>query len=125
MNARKRLERGAKPTPNLAITILPPDERKQVLKEIALHAIQKPVSAGHKIAAIRELNLMEQIYQIPPNFNDNRTYNIIIQGEDARKDFDFIMSGRKPELPQHIVEGQAKDTGKLQDVVDGELNNEE
>ena len=47
---------------NLAISILPPDERKQVLKQIALHAIDKPVTAGQVIAAIREINLMEGSY---------------------------------------------------------------
>jgi len=64
--ARKKLQRdearGLQPSSNLAISILPPDERKQVLKEIALHAIDKPVTAGQKIAAIRELNLMEGSY---------------------------------------------------------------
>ena len=66
MRALKRFQRaeakGVKPDSNLAISILPPDERKQVLKEIALHAIDKPVTAGQKIAAIRELNLMEGSY---------------------------------------------------------------
>ena len=66
MNALKRFQRaeakGVKPVPNLAISILPPDERKQVLKQIALHAIDKPVTAGQVIAAIREFNLMEGSY---------------------------------------------------------------
>ena len=66
MRALKRFQRaeakGVLPDSNLAISILPPDERKQVLKEIALHAIDKPVTAGQKIAAIRELNLMEGSY---------------------------------------------------------------
>ena len=66
MRALKRFQRaeakGVKPPSNLAISCLPPDERKQVLKEIALHAIDKPVTAGQKIAAIRELNLMEGSY---------------------------------------------------------------
>lgn len=70
--ARKRIERaeakGVQPTSNLAISCLPPDERKQVLKAIALHAIEQPVSAGHKIAAIKELNLMEHVYDPQPSF---------------------------------------------------------
>ena len=58
----ERLERGVLPDSNLALSCLPPDERKLVLKEIALHAIETPVSAGHRIAAIKEINLMEHVY---------------------------------------------------------------
>ena len=69
--ARNRLlraeKRGEQPTSNLALSCLPPDERKAVLKEIALSAIEKPISAGHKIAAIKELNLMEHVYDPQPS----------------------------------------------------------
>ncbi len=67
------------PTSNLAISCLPPDERKAVLKEIALHAIETHVSAGHKIAAIKEINLMEHIYDPQPAGNDNRHITFIFQ----------------------------------------------
>ena len=62
MKLIRREKRGVPLECNLAISILPPDERKQVLKQIALHAIDKPVTAGQVIAAIREINLMEGSY---------------------------------------------------------------
>jgi len=101
MRALKRLERGGdvKPTSSLAIAILPPDERKEVLKQIALHAIQKPVTAGHKIAAIKELNLMEHVYDEKPNYNDNRQYNIIIAGgSESKEKLELLLSGKIPQL---------------------------
>jgi len=69
---RKRIERAkrsGKPVqlrPTDAITILPQDERKDILAKIAQHTIEKPVTAGHKIAAIKELNLMEHVYDPNP-----------------------------------------------------------
>ena len=62
MKLIRREKRGVPLECNLAISILPPDERKQVLKQIALHAIDKPVTAGQVIAAIREFNLIEGSY---------------------------------------------------------------
>lgn len=38
-------------------------ERKQLLTAIARHNIEKPVTAGHVIAAAKELNLMEHVYE--------------------------------------------------------------
>ena len=65
---RKRIERAnAKGSPiQLSPTdefaLLPKYKRKEVLAEIALHRTETPVSAGHRIAAIKEINLMEHIY---------------------------------------------------------------
>ena len=85
--ARMRLKtlekKGLQPDCNLAISALPPDERKRVLAEIALHSIERPVSAGHKVAAIKELNLMEHIYDNFPQVSDNRVINFIISGEQG------------------------------------------
>jgi len=37
-------------------------QRKRRLQEIVDHAIETPVSAGHRVAAAKELNLMERVY---------------------------------------------------------------
>jgi len=101
--ARKRLERGGYvlPSSNLAISYLPPDTRKEVLTQIALHAIEKPVTAGHKIAAIKELNLMEHVYDEKPQYNDNRTYNILVTGDDIKPKLNQLLAGKR-ELPQQL-----------------------
>ncbi len=43
--------------------ILTKKERLLILCEIAKHSIEKPVTAGQKIAAVREQNLMEHVYE--------------------------------------------------------------
>jgi len=78
---RKRAERGTVMlSPTEALVALPLDKRKDLLAEIAKHAIEKPVTAGHKIAAIKELNLMEHVYEAAPNV-DNRQINIYVDTE--------------------------------------------
>ena len=97
--ARKRLERlrnGVQPSSNLAISCLPPDERKQVLKEIALHVIETPVTAGQKIAAIKEINLMEHIYDTPPYGGGSRVINFIVIGEKGQE----LISGIQKRLTE-------------------------
>ena len=104
---RKRLERGViQPSPTESIMLLPLDERKEVLKEIALHAIEKPVTAGQKIAAIKEINLMEHVYDVPFGGNqDNRTINIFVADEDTKREVQRLMLGGKP---KEVIEGEAK-----------------
>ena len=99
------MKKGIKPDSNLAISTLAPEERKQVLKEIALHVTEKPVSAGQRIAAIKELNLMEHIYDPSPQLQDNRQYQIIIAGgPDAKEKLERLLSGEMPPLKQHSRE---------------------
>src|SRR3990167_1321281 len=43
-----------------AISVL--ERRKSRLQEVVDHAIETPVSAGHRVAAAKELNLMERVY---------------------------------------------------------------
>ena len=82
--ARKRLEyrekHGLPLLSNPAFSVLPPDKRKEVLAQVALHAIETPVSAGHKIAAIKEINLMEHIYEPGGNVRDVNVVFIIGRG---------------------------------------------
>ncbi len=95
MNLRNAEKRGLQPGCNLAISCLPPDERKQVLKEIALHAIETPVTAGQKIAAVKEINLMEHIY----DGGGIRDVNVV-----------FVIGKGYRDVPQ-IVEGEVKHEG--------------
>ena len=80
MKLQRDQQRGVQPSCNLAISCLPPDERKQVLKQIALHAIETPVTAGQKIAAVKELNLMEHIYDPKDYGRDIKIVFVIGQG---------------------------------------------
>ncbi len=47
-------------------SLLPLYRRKEVLAAIALHRIEAPVTAGHIIAAVKECNLMEHVYDEAP-----------------------------------------------------------
>jgi len=55
-------------------------QRKRRLQEIVDHAIETPVSAGHRVAAAKELNLMERVYADqhagqPPVINVTYVFN--------------------------------------------------
>ena len=81
--------------------LLSKKERLLLLAEIAKHDIQKPVTAGHKIAAIHEQNLMEHIYDEKPQYQDNRTYNILVQDTETKDVFNWLLEGKRPqEIPQ-------------------------
>ena len=43
--------------------IITKKEKLEILTEIARHVIEGSVTAGHKIAAIKEANLMEHVYE--------------------------------------------------------------
>jgi len=49
------------------------------------------------IQAIQELNKMDHIYDEKPQFNDNRTYNIIVQGDGAREKVNQVLEGKRPD----------------------------
>ena len=86
--------------------LLSKKERLLLLSEIAKHEIEKPVTAGHKIAAIREHNLMEHIYDDKPQYQDNRTYNILVQGDEQRDRFNKLLEGKRPEIIDVEKEGE-------------------
>jgi len=91
---------------------LPPDDRKEVLKQIALHAIDKPVTAGQKIAAIRELNLMEGSYA-PVRYQHQHVVFEVITVDYTQRQFteeegdDAIQREREAE---GLLEGQKEGT---------------
>ncbi len=86
------------------VVIADEQERRRILTTIARHPIETPVSAGHQIAAVSEMNKMEHIYEEKPQYQDNRQYNFIIQSEEAKKKLELLLSGEKPQ--QVVVEGE-------------------
>ncbi len=85
-------------------------ENIKMLREITQHPIEMPVSAGHKITAARELNLMHQVYSIPTTVNDNRTVNIIVLDEETRKILSAVAQRTVRALPlasiaAEVIEG--------------------
>ena len=46
------------------------EERYEILSEIARKDIERPISAGQKVAAIKEINLMDNLYSQTVNYND-------------------------------------------------------
>ena len=106
---RQRIRRGTVlPSPTDEFLLLPQYKRKEVLAEIALHKSETPVTPGHRIAAIKEINLMEHIYDSYPAGSGNRTYNIIIQGnkEEELKLMNQLLQGKVPELETTHFEGK-------------------
>ena len=79
-------------------------ERLVILSEIAKHQIESAVSAGHKIAAIREANLMEGVYQEAlSGYNDNRTTNIIVLDGSTKE-----LIGKIHERTGKLIEGSVQ-----------------
>jgi len=104
MRIRKRVDRAkAKGEPvKLSQTdeflSLPLYKRKEVLAGVALRNIDAPVTAGHVIAAIKELNLMDHVYDEIPGGGDV-TYNIFIAGgEDGKAKLKQLLTGEIPLL---------------------------
>ena len=61
-------------------------ERKGILTGIARHPIEKPVTAGHKIAAIEEMDKLDHLYEMRPEVNvDNRQVNIYVVDGETRE----------------------------------------
>ena len=62
-------------------------ERMELLSGIARHPIETPVSAGHKVAAMAEMNKMEHIYEVGGNLRDVNVVFIIGKGyQEKAKD---------------------------------------
>ena len=105
---RKRLLRGSPPVPTSDFELLPKCKRKEILAELAMKPEGKPITAGHRIAAIKEINLMEHVYDPYPSGNDNRTYNIIIQGnrEEELEKMNQLFKGKIPELEAPHIDSE-------------------
>lgn len=63
-------------------------------------SVRKTLKLRDPVSAIQELNKMECVYDDGGRkVEDNRQYNIIVTGEDARARLDQLMAGRR-ELPE-------------------------
>lgn len=87
---------------------------KEALNSAALHEVKTTHFIGGKdgrasettttiklrdpISAIQELNKMDHIYDEKPQFNDNRTFNIIVQGDEAREKVNQLLAGKRPAI---------------------------
>ena len=67
------------------------DKRVKALVQVIEHKIETPVSAGHRIAAVHEVNLMEHIYAPGGNI---RNVNVV-----------FVIGKGYKNIPQ-LVEGE-------------------
>ena len=54
------------------------------------------VRLHNPMTAIAELNKMDHIYDEKPQYQDNRTYNILVQGDEARDRFSKLLEGKRP-----------------------------
>ena len=83
----------------LAETISTEIERKERLTAFQREEITgksgNPVRYSN-IEAIKELNKMDHIYEERPNYNDNRQYNFIVQGEGSKEKLGLLLRGAEP-----------------------------
>ena len=82
---------------------MPINRRFRRLAELADMPVEKEVSAREVVMAIAETNRMTHIYDEKPQYQDNRTYNILVQGDEAKDRFNKLLEGKKPEV---IEEGE-------------------
>ena len=80
--------------------VAPIIERKRIATEVARAEMRQPITAREKVLAIAELNKMEHIYDEKPQFQDNRTINILVQGDEQRDRFNKLLEGKRPQLEE-------------------------
>lgn len=84
--------------------IMPINRRFKRLAELADMPVEKEVSAREVVMAIAETNRMTHIYDEKPQYQDNRTYNILVQGDEQRDRFNKLLEGKKPEVVEEETE---------------------
>ena len=87
-------------------TIADVKERKQAATKVIRIGVEKPVTAKELVMAVSELNKMEHIYDEKPQYQDNRTYNILVQGDEQRDRFNKLLEGKRPEIIDVEKEGE-------------------
>ncbi len=75
-------------------------ERIELLSKIARREIEMPVSAGHIVSAISEINKMLEKQEQPQISQDNRTLNIIVIDSEAKE-----LISKVKERTQKLIEG--------------------
>jgi len=78
-------------------SILSKRERLELLSELSKINRHK----ANPVEAIREINRMEHVYtDFPAGLQDNRQYNIYIQGgDDAKARLERLLAGERPKKP--------------------------
>ena len=103
VNIRKRLaELGAKVESDAVGTV---SERKKRLTAMYRADFDiATITPAHILTAIAEQNKMERIGTTDdkPQYNDNRQYNIIIQGDDNKAKLQQLLSGEKPKTIEAV-----------------------
>lgn len=76
-------------------------ERKIKLSDIArenIHSAKGTLLRGGNVSAIKELNLMEGVYENTGLVVDNRQYNIIVDSERTKNYLEQAQTGKLPQL---------------------------
>ena len=82
--------------------------KRQRYQLLSVYAKMNPEKAN-PINAIQELNKMDHIYDEKPQYQDNRHYTIVVQGDEAKARFNELLAGKMPQ--DVVVEGET-----IQDV---------
>jgi len=94
MRARKRLDRGVNPKQTDTWDSLPLYKRKERLTELALAPLDpSAIKPGHVVMAIKELNLMEHVYDPSPPHQDNRQILIVVGDEAGKLALQKLLNG--------------------------------
>ena len=73
------------------------EAKLEILENIYTHEpLPEDITARDRIRAVAEHNRMEKVYSEPVGTTDNRQYNLIVMGEDARKNLSLLLEGKKP-----------------------------
>ena len=76
--------------------VMPLHRRFRRLTQVADMPIEKEVSAREVVMAIAETNRMTHIYDEKPQYQDNRQYTIVVQGDEAKARFNELLAGKMP-----------------------------
>lgn len=77
--------------------VMPLHRRFRRLAELADMPVEKEVSAREVVMAIAETNRMTHIYDEKPQYQDNRVYNILVQGDEVRDRVNKLLEGKRPQ----------------------------
>lgn len=83
--------------------IMDKQKRQERLTVVAETEFKAPVTAKELVLAVAELNKMDHIYDDKPQYQDNRTYNILVQNTETKEEFNKLLEGKRPEV---IEEGE-------------------
>lgn len=111
---RKRIQSGnLQPSPTEVLESMPLYKRKERLADIINTPISpEQIKPGTIIAAIDILNKMDNVYEEKAQYQDNRQYNIIVSGDEARGKVERLLQGERPQ----ITEGEKNDRSNTEEA---------